>query len=59
MIEFPDIGNYRGNLIAKQENGKYWLTVDCDMESHENLPWIEILESTYISLTKDLYFVEI
>lgn len=39
MIEFAEISNYRGGLQAKQEDGKFFWRVDCDVEDS---PWHEI-----------------
>lgn len=39
MIEFYECSNYRGPLQAKEENGKFFWRVDCDVDDE---PWREI-----------------
>jgi hypothetical protein len=49
MIEFDDVGNYRGNLQAKAENDKYYWRVDSEIDDE---PWEEIPEYLYNALTR-------
>lgn len=42
------IGNYYGGLAVKQEDGKYWWSI----ENYDGHGWEEIPESLYLELLK-------
>ena len=49
MISFTDVSNYRGELQAKKEGGKYWWRVDSEIDEEE---WMEIPEYLFSSLAE-------
>lgn len=49
MIEFFECSNYRGPLQAKEENGKFFWRVDCDLEETQ---WSEIPADLWTALKK-------
>lgn len=50
LMEFEDAGNYRGNLLVKAEDGKYFWRVDCDLDEYED--WAEIPQYLYEALRR-------
>jgi len=44
------VENYRGSLHAKEENGKYYWAVECDMDSCEEWTWSEIPKHLFDAL---------
>lgn len=56
MIEFYECANYRGPLQAKEERGKYYWRVDCDVDEEEYKVWHEIPEYLYEAMK--LYYEE-
>ena len=51
MIEFYECANYRGPLRAKEEGGKYFWCVDCDLFDDETR-WTEIPAALWRALKK-------
>ena len=37
IISFSDVGNYRGELQVKEDNGKYYWHVDSEIDDE---PWM-------------------
>lgn len=50
MIEFDECSNYRGALQAKEENGKFFWRVDCDVGAPTE--WREIPSDLYQALER-------
>ena len=46
------VGNYRGNLHVKEEEGVYYWTVSCDMYDVEDWDWEEIPKILFDELEK-------
>jgi len=49
MIEFYECANYRGPLQAKEEDGKFFWRVDCDVDYPQ---WMEIPAYLYEALRR-------
>ena len=49
MIRFADVGNYRGELEIREEDGRYFWRVDCDLEDQG---WLEIPRYLYEALVR-------
>jgi hypothetical protein len=48
MIGFEEIGNYYGGLNCKEENGKFYWSI----ENYDGHDWSEITEELYRALEK-------
>ena len=45
-----DIGNYRGDLHIKNEGGKYYWAVECDLYDDSEWKWKEISKGLFEAL---------
>ena len=46
------VSNYRGALQIKEDSGKYYWAVECDMDDEAEWEWEEIPESLYREMVK-------
>lgn len=44
------IGNYRGNLQVKEDDGNYYWAVECDLDNPERWDWEDISKALYDAL---------
>ena len=51
MIDM-DIGNYRGSLQIKEDSGKYYWAVGCDLGDADDWDWQEIPKTLYDEMIK-------